>query len=293
MLTLPTAPEAEQILRPPGELEAEIRAFLHDQLGRVLPGDDRRGLGGYYDWVVLGGRSLEALRVLLRCRDGSDLRVLDIGSGLGTTVLLANLCGVSAIGVEPGEEEVALARRRAEDLGVSSAAFRRGVGEHLPVDDASVSAALLHDVLEHVGDWRAVLTEAHRVIAPGGVLCVKGPSYSVRFFEPHYKVPWLPLLPKPAARTYLRALGRDPGYLEHVGYRRRGAVLAQLRDLGFELSFPRLEKLRNPASINRAWVRGSLERLRNSEGTVPAFIERLAESPLQSTIDVVARRTDR
>jgi len=283
---IPTAAEVERELAPAPELERDIRAFLDGQLGRVLPPPR---LARYYRWVVLGTRSLEAFTVLARHREESELPVLDIGSGLGTFVLLANRHGLPAIGVEPGEGELALAVRRAEALGVDASVFTLGTGEELPYADASVSGALLHDVLEHVLDWRRVLAEARRVLAPGGVLYVKGPSYTVRFVEPHYKLPWLPLLPKPVARRYLALLGRDVGYFEHIGYRRRGAVLAELRRLGFELSFPRLEKLRDPGTINRPWARRLVERARRPDGTLPRAAEALAESPLQSAIDVVAR----
>ena len=281
-----SAAEVERELAPSPELEREIRAFLDDQLGRVLPPPR---LAHYYRWVVLGSRSLEAFTILSRHLEPSDLPVLDVGSGLGTFVLLANRHGLPAVGVEPGATELALARRRAGELGVDPERFSPGAGEALPYEPGSLSGALLHDVLAHVLDWRRVLAETRRVLAPGGVLYVKGPSYTVRFVEPHYKLPWLPLLPKPVARRYLALLGRDVGYFEHIGYRRRGAVLAELRRLGFELEFPRLEKLRDPASINRPWARALVERARRADGTLPRLAETLAESPLQSTIDVVAR----
>jgi SAM-dependent methyltransferase len=276
-------------LRPAPELDARVQAFLQEQLGRVLPADHARGLGWYYDWVVLGERSLEAFDVL-RSRDPRpELPWLDIGSGLGTFVLLCSLRGRRAVGVEPGEQELALARERAAALPVADAAFSLGVGEDLPFEDASLGGALLHDVLEHVRDWRAVLREAHRVLAPGTPLYVKGPSYAVRFVEPHYRVPWLPLLPRPLARRYLNALGRDAGYFEHLRYRRRGEVLAELRRLGFGLEFPRLAKLRDPASVNRPWMRRLVEAVATPAGRpLRTMAERVAESPLQSTIDVVA-----
>jgi SAM-dependent methyltransferase len=184
--------------------------------------------------------------------------------------------------VEPGREELALGRERAEAVGVDPERLSPGTGEALPYPDGSLSGALLHDVLEHVLDWRVVLRECRRVLEPGGVLYVKGPSYAWRFQEPHYRVPWLPMLPKPVARRYLRALGRDVGYLEHLGWRRRGAVIAELRGLGFELSFPRREKVADPERVNRPWARRLVQRF-------PRAAAAVADNPLQSAIDVVAR----
>jgi len=284
-----SAPDLTQLrerLRPEAELDERVRSHLREQLGGVLPADPERGLGWYYDWVVLGSRSFEAFEILSRHDRRPELPWLDLGSGLGTFVLLAQMRGRATLGIEPGTAEVQLARERAAALeGADPSAFTQGVGEALPYPDASMGGALLHDVLEHVGDWRVVLREAYRVLAAGAPLYVKGPSYAVRFVEPHYRVPWLPLLPRPIARRYLAALGRDVGYFEHLGYRRRGEVLAELRRLGFELEFPRLAKLRDPTAVNRPWAR----RLVELAGRVPAT-ERLAEGPLQSTIDVIARK---
>lgn len=276
-------------LQPEPELDARIRAFLRDQLGNVLPADPRRGLDWYYDWVVLGSRSTEAFSILSRHDERPDLPWLDIGCGLGTFVLLSELQGRAALGIEPGEDELALGRERLAAALGDGERLRAGVGEALPYADDSMGGALLHDVLEHVRDWRAVLREAWRVLAPGGVLYVKGPSYAVRFVEPHYRVPWLPLLPKPVARRYLGALGRDVGYLEHLGWRRRGEVVAALRALGFELRFPRLHKFHDPSAINRAWMRRAVETV-SAVPPLAVAAETLAEGPLQSTIDVVARK---
>ncbi len=245
-----------------------------------------RGLEWYYDEVVLGARALDAFKVLLHYRGGGGQPVLDIGCGLGTFVVPADSHSMPAVGLEPNLRELALARERATAAG-SGPRFVVGTGEALPFEDNSFSALLLHDVLEHVSDWRSVLRECRRVLTPGGVAYVKGPSYSVRFVEPHYRLPWLPLLPRPLARRYLSALGRDVSYLEHLRYRRRGEVLSELASLSFSLSFPRIGKLANPSSINRAWARRLASPFHHGR-----FLRRMseiaAENPLQATIEVVA-----
>ena len=288
---VPDLQEVREALRPPPDLEAEIRTFLDRQLGRVLPPDPARGLDWYYDWVVLGERSREALAVLAGAVPPTSEPILDLGSGLGTFVLLANRSGLAAVGIEPGEEELALARKRAAALDPALVErFSQGVGEELPLADGAVRGVLLHDVLEHVVDWRAVLGECQRVLRPGGVVYIKGPSYTTRLVEPHYRVPWLPLMPKPLARRYLGALGRDLGYLDHLGYRRRDAVVGLLRQLGFELDFPRLRKLSEPESVNRPWLRRLLADERVRRGPAGRVLRFLAENNLQWAIDVVGRK---
>lgn len=290
-LVPPDLDDVRELLRPPGPLDLRIREFLDQALGRVLPRSPQRGLGRYLDEVVLGGRALEAFSVLRRHRaSGTAKPVLDVGSGLGSFVLLANSLGMPAVGIEPSLAELNLATERARALlPTAGTLFAAAKGESLPIEDGAVSAVVAHDVLEHVDDWRAVLHECHRVLTDGGVLYVKGPSYAVRFVEPHYRLPWLPSLPRPLARRYLALLGRDLGYLESIGFRRRGETLDELRRLGFLLTFPRLDKLADPSTVNRTWARKLVTPLAG-----PGLLGRLgrlaAENQLQSVIDVVARR---
>lgn len=274
---------------PSGALAGDLRAFVDAQLGGVLPRSER-ARARYFNSVVLGARAQEALATLSRWQRPAGKPVIDVGSGLGSFVVLASLRGEDALGVEPGEQELALSRRRAEEAGLSASLFRPGIGERLPAAGGSASAVLVHDVLEHVGDWRRVLDEAHRVLASGGILYVKGPTYGFRFFEPHYRLPWLPLLPAPLARTYLKALDRDLGYFEHLGYRRRGEVLSHLRGLGLELMFPRREKLARPEAIRRAWVRTGVRSLRLDRVASSRLGKLVADNPLQSGVDVIARK---
>jgi SAM-dependent methyltransferase len=290
----PTLADARRITTPSAALETEIRRHLDQQLGRVLPpvGSRRRDINAYYDAVILGRRSLDVLRTLQRHRPAGDLPILDLGCGLGTLVLLANATGLPAIGVEPGEVELTLAHQRLAEAGLDSDLVRAGEGERLPLDDASVSMVLMHDVLEHVRDWRAVLAETHRVLMPGGLAYIKGPNYTLRFVEPHYQMVWLPQMPKALARRYLALRSRDVAYLEHIGYRRRGAVLRELRALGFELSFPRLDKLNDPELVNRPWARKLVSAAAKLGGPTRKVAARAMEHELQWVIDVLARRPD-
>lgn len=284
----PSRDEAARLLRPDEILAADIRALITERLGRVLPPEPSRGTEWYYRSVVLGARAAEALQVLGHHVQPGAGPVVDVGCGLGSFVLLANRLDVPALGFEPSAAELGLARARAATLLGGRNVFARATGEQLPMASSTASAVLLHDVLEHVEQWREVLAECRRVLAPGGIVYVKGPSYAVRFYEPHFRLAWLPLLPRPMARRYLAARGRDVGYLEEVRYRRRGEVLGELRRLGFSLHFPRRDKARDVASINRPWARRSFAALNALPGA-QAVTGVLAENPLQSTVDVVAR----
>jgi SAM-dependent methyltransferase len=145
--------------------------------------------------------------------------VLDVGSGVGTFVLACRRRGLHAFGIEPDRigqagsiTSIQIAKRRMEN-----AAFAVALGEQLPFRDESFDLVTMNQVIEHVSDQAVVLREAARVLKPGGAIYVACPNY-LRFYEPHYKIFWLPLLPKFLGRLYLRARGRNPVLLNQIIY---------------------------------------------------------------------------
>ena len=77
----------------------------------------------------------------------------------------------------------------------------------------------------------AVLSEALRVLKDGGAIYIASPNY-LRFYEPHYKIKWFPLLPKFLGRWYLQLRGRDPVLLEQLTYTTNARLKALFRGLG-------------------------------------------------------------
>jgi SAM-dependent methyltransferase len=82
-----------------------------------------------------------------------------------------------------------------------------------------------------VADPAAVLAEAVRVLKPGGILHFTFPNYG-SWWEGHYAILWIPHIIKPLARLYVRLLGRNPAFLNHlqlIDYHRLMKLLAPLR----------------------------------------------------------------
>ena len=103
------------------------------------------------------------------------LRILDVGSafGYGTAALAAGTPGRVAVGVEQDPEHLARGRAMYPWLTIVE-----GDAASLPVPDGCADAVLMLDVLEHLGDARPAVAEAHRALRPGGVLVVSVPHRS-------------------------------------------------------------------------------------------------------------------
>jgi arsenite methyltransferase len=97
--------------------------------------------------------------------------VVDLGSGAGFDALLAaQMVGPDGhvIGVDMTPAMNEKAQRNADLLGLTNIEFREGYLESLPLDDASVDVVISNGVINLCPDKEAALTEAFRVIRPGG-----------------------------------------------------------------------------------------------------------------------------
>jgi ubiquinone/menaquinone biosynthesis C-methylase UbiE len=112
-----------------------------------------------------------AVRAALALRPGE--RVLDIGSGPGFLAAeMAQELGAEGRvdGVDTSESMLAVARRREPARGAAPAEFHLAGALALPFADSAFDAAVSTQVLEYVEDVPAALTEARRVLRPGGRL---------------------------------------------------------------------------------------------------------------------------
>jgi ubiquinone/menaquinone biosynthesis C-methylase UbiE len=99
--------------------------------------------------------------------------VLDLGSGGGADVLIsARRVGPTgrAIGLDMTDEMLELARRNARDAGATNVEFVKGYIEDIPLPHASVDVVISSCVINLAGDKQKALTEAARVLKPGGRL---------------------------------------------------------------------------------------------------------------------------
>ena len=100
-------------------------------------------------------------------------RVVDCGSGAGADALIAaRLVGPSgwAIGVDMTPAMLAKARASAVEADLANVEFREGVLEALPIETGWADVVISNGVINLCVDKRAVFSEIHRVLRPGGSL---------------------------------------------------------------------------------------------------------------------------
>ncbi len=135
-----------------------------------------------YDISETAGLPREAVSASLGCGNPSALAqlqpgeiVLDLGSGGGIDVLLsAKRVGPTgkAYGLDMTDEMLALARQNQREAGVGNVEFLKGEMEDILLPDNSVDVIISNCVINLSADKDRVLSEAFRVLRPGGRLAV-------------------------------------------------------------------------------------------------------------------------
>jgi ubiquinone/menaquinone biosynthesis C-methylase UbiE len=181
---------------------------------------------GHHEAVLRGHRWRTAENsagyLLPHLRPGLDL--LDLGCGPGTiTVDLAERVAPGRVlGVDTSAEVIEQAR----EMRARGVEFAVGNAYDLGVPDASFDVVHAHQVLQHLTDPVAAVTEAARVLRPDGVLAVRDSDYAAFFWAPAnaHLDRWLELYHELTARNraeadagrYLAAWVRAGGFTDLI-----------------------------------------------------------------------------
>jgi ubiquinone/menaquinone biosynthesis C-methylase UbiE len=172
-------------------------------------------------------------RALLLAEARPGERVLDLGCGAGRFVAALRDAGAEPIGVELAEAALERARRN-----VPGADLRLVAADGtLPLGHGAVDLVWCSEVLEHVPDTVAFLTEVRRVLDRDGRLLVTVPDHGL-------------------VRRILIALARHDTHYDplgqHVRFYTRRSLARTLRATGF--AGVRIEPLSGPPLLRTALV---------------------------------------
>jgi SAM-dependent methyltransferase len=122
-----------------------------------------------HDWLqIQEAQSLALYNVVLKALGLTrDTTLLDVGCGAGLFCELAALRGTSVMGLDASNSLLDLARHRA-----LRSTFFEGEMEAMPFVDQTFDVVTVLNSLQHATDSLKVLTEARRVLRPGGRVAI-------------------------------------------------------------------------------------------------------------------------
>ena len=143
---------------------------------------------GHHDSVLRSHRwrTAENSAAYLLPRLRTDHRLLDVGVGAGTiTCDLADRLGEgSVVGIDNAAAAVATTRELAATRGVTNLEVRVGDVYALEFDDDTFDVVHAHQVLQHLSNPVAALSEMRRVCRPGGIVAARDADYAAMTWHP-------------------------------------------------------------------------------------------------------------
>ena len=103
--------------------------------------------------------------------DGIDLLV-DLGTGTGRMLEIFGSRADRAIGFDVSPDMLALARAKLDATRLQNCQVRQGDCNNVPLEDATADVVILHQVLHFLDDPQRTLSEASRLLVPGGQILV-------------------------------------------------------------------------------------------------------------------------
>jgi len=153
-----------------------------------MPDGDHHYLHGHHESVLRSHRwrTVENSAGYLLPRLWSGATVLDVGCGPGTiTVGLARSVGAGRVmGIDTAPEVLVEARAEAASRGLRNVDFEVGDVYHLAFGDGAFDVVHAHQVLQHLVNPVAALTEMKRVCRSGGVVAARDGDYGAMFWFP-------------------------------------------------------------------------------------------------------------
>jgi ArsR family transcriptional regulator len=99
-------------------------------------------------------------------------RLIDIGTGTGRMLELFASGAKGALGIDRSPEMLRVARVKLAEAGLSSAELRQGDMYSLPLPSGSADTVIIHQVLHFAQQPGAAISEAARLLSPGGRLLI-------------------------------------------------------------------------------------------------------------------------
>ena len=173
-----------------GELTRQVLAALNDSDAVMVRDQERAGVvkrereasaqaffeAHASDWDEIRAYHIAEAEVEAAMADmlgqGPFDFLVDLGTGTGRILELFGATYAHGLGIDLNQSMLAYARSKLAEAGLERAQVRQGDLYNLPLDQGAADAVIMHQVLHFLSDPAVAVSEAARVLAPGGRLLI-------------------------------------------------------------------------------------------------------------------------
>lgn len=130
----------------------------------------RQDIPKAFQWYQRARNPMRLLQRELLAQACKGRHILDIGGGTGRTAAALGMLGHDVVVVDLDRERINFGKRSAQAL------FVRADGYRLPFAEATFDEVVLEEILEHLEDQKAFISEAYRVLRPDGRIILSTPN---------------------------------------------------------------------------------------------------------------------
>jgi SAM-dependent methyltransferase len=168
----------------------------------------------------------------------ADEPVVELGCGPGQLLAAAAKHNRCVAGVDVCVEWLVIAKHLVKKAG-GEPLLAAGLAERLPIRSQAVSALISLDVIEHVGDRRAFVSEIMRVLKRGGRFALSTPNRFSLSPEPHVGVWGVGFLPVGLQAAWVRAAsGKSYEFTQLLSVFEAKKLFAGASASAVEIDFP-------------------------------------------------------
>lgn len=177
--------DADPVLRRDGDQLAAVKAERTNEAAAYFARNAAR-------WDEI--RSLYASEIQVEAAinkaagQGAIGRLVDLGAGTGRMLTLLGERAERAIGLDLSQQMLNIARVNVREAGLAACELRHGDIFATGLPAASADLVTVHQVLHYLGDPVAAITEAARLVAPGGrLLIIDFAPHSLEFLRSQHQ----------------------------------------------------------------------------------------------------------
>ena len=162
-----------RISRENGAFELDLELLARVRRDRARAAEEYFGeMAETWDTVRALHYPNEQIEAALTSLVGTDRRgrMIDVGTGTGRMLTLFADRFERADGIDFSHHMLTVARANLEQADVGNASVRHADAQSLPFEDSCADLVTIHQVLHFIDEPERVLSEAARVLAPGGLL---------------------------------------------------------------------------------------------------------------------------